>query len=389
MNSHISFHRVCLAICLLFMVAACASIAPQVDIKPVPSSTRGETRASAESIAGVASTASVTPAPSRTPGTISSLSATPTFGAVPSSSATLLPSLTATLQAVVQATVGPSPTRTALPVVPTLTASLSQPIPPPDLPAVQALAVVPTTTHALGEWITVTWQARGSQVLLCPYVLASTGPVPELTACLDVALAGSRAITITRDDLDWDGIMVRVTTQAASAQAFVPLTLGCQGLFDWFFPAAPSRCPQSAPISTRAAAQRFEHGLMIWLEQPDRFYVFFDETPRTFEWVDAPYHLSPNASPNNRVGAVPPAGLYEPVSGFGQLWRGEFEGLRDVRGRLGWAREAEFSFSAHYQCARPRASGRLWTCYLSVPGGRVRVLRPDSTAQVRFVWDEP
>jgi hypothetical protein len=45
------------------------------------------------------------------------------------------------------------------------------------------------------------------------------------------------------------------------------------------------------------------------------------------------------------TGIVPPAGFYQPVRGFGLVWREE-AGVRDV---LGWATAEESSFSAAFQ----------------------------------------
>ena len=97
--------------------------------------------------------------------------------------------------------------------------------------------------------------------------------------------------------------------------------------------------------------------------------------------------LKPGASQDNRVGEAPPQGLYEPVSGFGLVWRGEVEwpALGDARQRLGWATEPEFGYDTAHQC-ETRAHPRSWTCYLRAPGGEVLRLYPDSTAQARTLW---
>jgi hypothetical protein len=83
---------------------------------------------------------------------------------------------------------------------------------------------------------------------------------------------------------------------------------------------------------------------------------------------------------------VPP-GLYEPVSGFGLIWRGEVVNSDKVRTGLGWATAPEIGFDTAYQCAEPPAP-HLWTCFVRDPRGKVLRLRPDSTAQVNLLWDE-
>ncbi len=72
---------------------------------------------------------------------------------------------------------------------------------------------------------------------------------------------------------------------------------------------------------------------------------------------------------DNRVGDVP-AGYFEPVSGFGLIWRGEVKGSEDVREHLGWALEPEFGFEATYQ----RGIETTWHWvdrYISGPEGMI------------------
>jgi hypothetical protein len=70
---------------------------------------------------------------------------------------------------------------------------------------------------------------------------------------------------------------------------------------------------------------------MLWNKAEDWIYVLFDDglqpAFRTFldEWDEG----QPESDPS----IVPPAGLYQPVRGFGLVWREE-PGVRD---RLGWA----------------------------------------------------
>ncbi len=282
-------------------------------------------------------------------------------------------------------TVQPSQTAAAkLTMTATLPAS-----PAPNAPRIISFSAAPTTTHRLGETISATWEARGTQATLCPYIMSPQGPVEQAPACSDVPLAGTKSITIDENDLTWSGLQLRVTAGQASDRSLVSLHLGCQGFRDWFFSNPPEGCPQAAAVHSPAAAQHFEHGLMIWVKQPDTFYIFYelDQPPRrVFDQISAPYRFRPGASLDHRVGETPPRGMYEPVSGFGQLWRGEIEGAQRVRQRLGWATEPEFSFNTSYQCDIPPFF-RLWTCYLAGPDDKVLVLRPDSTAQANFLWD--
>lgn len=265
---------------------------------------------------------------------------------------------------------------------PTITATVSG-------AAILSFTVVPTTTHALGDKLRVSWQTTGEPAALCPYTATPSGPVERPNACSNVSAQGTETISVTEDDLAWSGLLLRVGEGQSAPRAIVPLTLGCQGFRDWFFTPSPATCPQAPALTPPAAAQTFEHGLMLWLKQPDTFYVFFDnDNPSgTFQFVSAPYSFNPGASPDNRVGEKPPAGMFEPISGFGQIWRGEMLGLENMRQRLGWATAPEAAFNSSYQCELSNSTFNLWSCFLRRPDGKVLHLHPDSTAQVHFLWE--
>lgn len=241
-------------------------------------------------------------------------------------------------------------------------------------------------TQRVGDVITFAWQAAGETVMLCPLL----GPGPVEAQCVPLPASGSTRVTIDEAALSYIGYALKVSAGGQVRWATLNVRLQCKGLRDWFFASAPQRCPSSAPVRSTGAAERFEHGWMLWTQNPDAFQVFFDEPgaqpfPRTVLAL-SPIRLRPGASPDNRVGQTPPTGLFEPVSGFGMLWRDEVEGASGVRARLGWAVEPEFVFDSANQCELA-AGPRLWTCYQSAPGGQVVQTRPDSTAQVRVLWD--
>lgn len=265
---------------------------------------------------------------------------------------------------------------------------LPAPIPPPASDMI-TFTVAPTTTQKLGDTVTAAWQAQGIQAVLCPYVMTPTGPVEKTAACADVPLTGTKTLTIEQDALAWDGLLLRVAGAEHSERVLIPLVIGCQGLRDWFMTPAPARCPQDHAVLSSAAFQPFERGFMVWTKNPDRFYVFTNHTPTSgaFEMLDARYSYKPGASPDQRVGETPPPGLFEPVSGFGQIWRGELHGIENVRARLGWATAPESAFDTAYQCEMQNSFFRLWRCYLRAPDGKVWRLAPDSTAQAHFLWE--
>jgi hypothetical protein len=161
---------------------------------------------------------------------------------------------------------------------------------------------------------------------------------------------------------------------------YAPLMVECPDCFsDWFFDDPPGICPKAPPLFSYAAAQRFERGLMIWIKAQDTYYILYDGfiTPSgrqsatsaitSLQILNGPVDLAPGSSVGNRVGEAPPNGLFEPISGFGLVWRGEVVGVEGVRARLGWAMEPEYGFDTIYQCEM--SCGSNWDCYLEGPQG--------------------
>ena len=173
------------------------------------------------------------------------------------------------------------------------------------------------------------------------------------------------------------------TTAPAPTPAPTSPPVNCPYL--WFFANPPAACPEADPLASYAAVQQFEHGRMFWLEAQDVFYLLFEAGAHPSDSRQAyrtlsPLTLKPGASADNRVGETPPPGFYEPVSGFGLIWRNEVEGLdADIRAAFGWAREPEFGYNTLIQCELQQTYSSR-TCYLRDPGGQVIVLGSDAIA---------
>jgi hypothetical protein len=101
----------------------------------------------------------------------------------------------------------------------------------------------------------------------------------------------------------------------------------------------------------QAAYQPFERGFMIWLGDRRRIWVAVCCTstiPMGGRWLsfdDAWFAGMPESDPS----IVPPNGLYQPVRGFGLVWRtlsdpGSVGSIRDL---LGWATAPEQGYTAH------------------------------------------
>ncbi len=79
---------------------------------------------------------------------------------------------------------------------------------------------------------------------------------------------------------------------------------------------------------------------MIWLGATNSVIVLTpDQQWRRFEdtWTEE--------QPESDPGIVPPDGRYQPIRGFGKVWREH----PDVREKLGWALGVELGFESMYQ----------------------------------------
>lgn len=125
-------------------------------------------------------------------------------------------------------------------------------------------------------------------------------------------------------------------------------------------------CPVGAPptpVQTSAAWQPFERGFMFYVQgSPSSIYVLSNDG--RFRRFDDTFisGVDPESG-----GETPPAGLFEPVRGFGKVWRSN----PDVRALLGWATQGESGDSAMLQ-----------------PFERGRAIYLASSGQTYFLFDD-
>ncbi len=257
----------------------------------------------------------------------------------------------------------------------------STPIPSPVPPSINSFTIAPAQIQPGGS-VTLTWSAIGEQATLW-----RLDPLGRLSEWYDVPLSGS-IFTATSPSLRYQvTFMLFVTSGAAHAQASLSATITCPDA--WFFPNPPANdCPASPPNYTAMAAQRFEHGVMLWTQFNDRITILYDDNPdvRFRHWSLVSNAWLPGM-PESDPSIVPPLGDYQPVRGFGVAWRDEqgYAGYR-VRDRLGWATAAEFPMSGAYQC---NAAFKYRTCYVTGPGEVVYVLEPEGAGWLAWAGPTP
>jgi hypothetical protein len=282
---------VCLSILLL---TACAPAPTAIPVAELPTA------------ASATPTNAPTLAPTSTP--------TPTASATPTSK----PTATSTLIPTRTGTPSPSPTPQAEPTIAYFRASVAEANP--------------------GDTITLEWASSGGSKATLYHLL----PSGQLGQWWEVEPSGSMDYAIPAESRNWERFMLFVLDDADHlAQATLTVTLRCPDA--WFFSPPPEECPSGPPILTDGAEQHFEHGLMLWNKAEGWIYVLFDDglqpAVRTFldEWDEGEMEFDP--------GIVPPAGFYQPVRGFGLVWREE----PGVRERLGWAVDKEQGYRTAIQ----------------------------------------
>lgn len=258
--------------------------------------------------------------------------ATPTAVATQPSASTATPT---PIQAATATAVPPSPTR-APAIVPSFTAT----------PTWAEILVYPTTSGIVwpGETVTIEYEARSDSATIC------LAPVfTQAWDCRPVPQTGPYALTI--DAAAKTNLLLELHAYTGETEAIGTTTimLYCPESA-WFFGGPPTTCPAGPSVETAAAVQRFEHGLMLWLENGhwweagEVIYVLYELPSQAFE--PFPEYAVPNSNapmPTNEYD--PPEGLFVPESGFGLLWRENSW----IRQRLGWALAPEAGFIATAQ----------------------------------------
>jgi hypothetical protein len=267
------------------------------------------------------------------------------------------------------------PTETPTAAKPASLSATPSPVPPTatgtPLPAASApppvfisdFSAYPAHIEA-GDSVTLTWEASGDWATI--YKTDEQGRLIEPS--YPVSLTGTLVLTTSMALRNQADFFLYAGAGNIYERSLVSVPIGCPD--EWFFPDPPAGCPL-APHVTTAVAQHFEHGKLLWLqasgeERPfDEIYALYDDnvSPHWQTMVDDWEPDMPETDPE----IVPPPGLFQPVRGFGKVWR-ERPGVRE---RLGWATDEEFQIeNGVIQCA----AGAYASCYVTGPEGVVYVL---------------
>jgi TolB protein len=260
-----------------------------------------------------------------------------------------------------------APPPTPVPPVPTSTA-----VPPGttlEPPTIVSFTMDPTEVDPGGS-VQLAWKTEGAVEVVIQQWL----PADTLREGLAVPPNGSTSVTIYDTERYWHTFKL-LASNAAGQTSELSLTVQIRCPDPYFFEPPPQSaygdpsCPYRPAATTWAAEQPFERGRMIWLEgipaqstangqsQGPTIYVLYTDGSWQ-KYADTWTEDQPESDPS----IVPPQGVYQPIRGFGKLWRTTPE----VRDRLGWALAAEKGFNSTFQVG--------WRPYYLVGATFVRTL---------------
>ncbi len=264
------------------------------------------------------------------------LTATATSTPTPTEPPTATPSDTSTPMATATATSPPPPEPTAPP--PAATSP-----PPAEGPPLEIETFsVEVEDMETGKRFTFSWQTTGAV-----RARIFSGTARRFPPQWEVEPNGTLTVEIPNTFYRNPSMALNAyDAQGNSVSSSVTVDWPCK--YDYFFENDFEACPAYTASSTWAAEQYFERGRMMWLQevrdesvvQRSLILVFYNDG-RYEQYNDTWTEGDPEKDPT----ITPPEGLFQPVRGFGKVWR-EQPGVRDG---LGWAKAPEQGFQTKWQ----------------------------------------
>jgi hypothetical protein len=219
-------------------------------------------------------------------------------------------------------------------------------VPPPTATSVPTIFIqsFDATVEDLekGKRLTFTWQTTGATG-----ATIISGTSHRFPLRWDVAASGTHTVELDHTNYP-NPTMILIAFNDQGEEVSQALTIAWPCTYTYYFTPAPLSCPRYEATFTEAAEQTFEYGRMIWVKTlrgedfvlenqifvlyPDGSWERFDDT-----WT--------SDLPADDPSIVPPDGLYQPIRGFGKLWRQN----TTVRARMGWAVAPEQGYESAWQ----------------------------------------
>jgi len=108
----------------------------------------------------------------------------------------------------------------------------------------------------------------------------------------------------------------------------------------------PPNFPTPVVGQVYIAEQAFQNGRMFWLEPVDQIWILAeDEETGENIWLVYDDTFEEGMVERDESIVPPEAGLFQPIRGFGKLWR-ENDNVRDI---VGWAVDQEYAHVSRYE----------------------------------------
>jgi hypothetical protein len=225
-----------------------------------------------------------------------------------------------------------------------------------------------------GDTIVLEWETVGA-IRVTLYRIPPSQQLPQ--SGWDVETTGSYTYEIPSHDRNYVWFQL-YASDASSEYTVAAVTVQLRCPDPWFFSPPPEVCP-TAPLASQAAEQHFERGTMVWIEERGVIYVLYGDNVHSPKWegfTDEWDESQPESDPR----LTPPDGLYQPVRGFGLVWR---QNPR-VRERLGWAIDQEMGFETILQHT---TLFKYNSTYIRALDGNVWYLGPELSAWEKLMVD--
>jgi hypothetical protein len=233
---------------------------------------------------------------------------------------------------------------------------------------------------APGDTVTLSWEASAEWAM----IHRSDERGRLLEPGIEVDIGGTLVVTTSSELRDQVDFFLFAGSGNLYEQATASVAIPCPD--GWFLADPPAGCPLAAHFPTMIA-QRFENGMLLWLEATgderpfnEIIALYNDDGPlprwqmMVDDWEEGDLESDPEL--------VPPDDLLQPVRGFGEIWR-ERAGVRE---RLGWATGEEFPLEdGGYQCS----TAEYRTCYVTGPDGVLYVLYANGSSWDVWAGAEP
>lgn len=199
---------------------------------------------------------------------------------------------------------------------------------------------ITNNTFTNSESVTLFWRVVGAERVR---IYRVTG-VDQASEVWDVGAEGRLTVSLNSRNAPAEAnprFLLRAEARENVQEQTLTLDTTCN--LEWFFLPAPQGCPAALPTFTQQVEQRFEGGLMLWLGNSQEIYVLFTDGARP-TWSVYPDRFT-DGLPERDDSLSPPQDRYQPVRGFGLVWRD----TAGVRARLGWALAPEVGYDGSIQ----------------------------------------